>query len=431
MQLKQNATLQPQLAAHLMLLPSMQQALQVLQLPLLELAPSLREVLMGNPMWEVEEPDLTPWLSRPSRAMVAEDPEIRMEEDPRDRLRKQLFDLQLLPIEKDVALWLVDDLDSRGILTSSLEEISSHFQLPLEQLQHLLTRLQSLEPAGVFAPSHRENLLIQLRRMGREQSVGYRLLLSSGEDLVHLRLKEVCRKSGLPEDQILEQLRKDFSGLQLSAWLEVPVNGQVLADATVHLEGGQWRIEIHDEYWPRLVPQPDYLQAWKLGKVDSSSMQYLGHQYKTGAFLARALQQRGLTLRRILEEIIPHQEAYLSTPTGSPQTLTMTAVAQRLNLSESTLSRAVHNKWIGAPRGLIAMRSLFVAQGVHGDCVGLDPLQELQRLITEEPPDQPLSDEALAQRLQALGFQIARRTVAKYRASLGIPPQRERRWRQR
>ncbi len=411
-----------------MLLPAMQQALNILQAPLLELGPILREALEDNPVWEVDEDsrslsDPNPVGSayceeqvadrRPLKGVVAEEIQFSFQEPDRGR-----------------ALRLLEELSPEGILECSCNGYAEILQCSPAEVAILVKRCQQLDPAGIFAFSPQQALLLQMERLGRQDTLGFRILRDHYEPLIHLRLRELCKLIDMNETTLLAALKKDFRGLRRGKLFEDPTNFNLLIDASVIFENGSMRIEIHDETVPRLYMQPSYLGHMEDPACEPRVAEFLEKGFREGLFLKKALHQRGRTLRRILEKVVPLQEAFLASPDCAAQELTMQQVASELGLSESTLSRAVSNKWLGAPRGLVPLRALFRCPGgIRGDFVGQDVQSSLRELVAKEPQDSPLSDDQLAQSLREQGFDIARRTVAKYRGLLGIPSHRERRWR--
>lgn len=415
---------------HLMLLPQMQQALVVLQAPLVELSTVLREALEANPVWEVEDPE--PWsASHRTRAGTAYCEE-RIE-DPRATRHQiacdiaEVFDNQQ---ERLSALRLLDELNDDGVLEEPLMHYAQMLALSDDQLLGIIETCQQLDPAGIFAFSPQHALLLQMERLGRHQSLGYRVLRDHYEPLLQMKLKELCRVVGLDQEDLLHQLKRDFQGLRKLRPFEDSLNFGLLADATVAYDDGIWCIDVHEDELPSMRVQGAYLTQLESPETEPAVGDFLEARYREGLFLKKALHQRGRTLRRILEKVVPIQEAFLLSSDCSPQQLTMQQVADQLSLSESTLSRAVSNKWLATPRGLVALRALFVAPGgVQGTLVGCDLQQHLRQLIASEPASRPYSDDELARKMQDAGFQMARRTVAKYRSQLGIPGQRERKWR--
>jgi RNA polymerase sigma-54 factor len=413
---------------HLMLLPAMQQALTILQAPLLELGPILREALEDNPVWEIEEPVWEPVGTGLSGAGYCEE----LTEDARPLKGQLAEEIQLSFQEPDRgrALRLLQELTSDGLLEESCEGYAVILRCSEKEVAALVDRCQQLDPPGIFAFSPQEALLLQMERLGRRNTLGYTILKDHYEPLIHLRLKELCRTLAVTEEDLLATLKCDLRGLRRGKLFEDPTNFNLLIDASITFENGQARIDIHDETVPRLYMQPSYLGHLEDPSCEPVVADFLEKGFREGLFLKKALHQRGRTLRRILEKVVPVQQAFLNNSECAAQELTMQQIAQELGLSESTLSRAVSNKWLGTPRGLVPMRALFRSPGtVQGEFVGQDVYSAIRKIVAKEQPESPLSDEHISKQLRAQGFDIARRTVAKYRNLLGIPPQKERRWR--
>jgi RNA polymerase sigma-54 factor len=432
MRCEQQATLRvgQQTSQHLMLLPQMQQALVLLQAPLLELSTVLHEALEANPVWELEDP--APWPSDHRTKAGTAYCEERIEDQyaTRHQIARDISEIFDNHMERSSALRLLEELNEDGVLEEPLLHYAEMLALSDDQLLRIIHTCQQLDPPGIFAFSPQHALLLQMERLGRRDTLGYQILRDHYEPLLQLKLKDLCRLVRLTQEELLNQLKRDFQGLRKLRPFEDPLNFGLLADATISHHNGTWSIEVHEDELPSMRVQSDYLAKLESSETEPAVGDYLEARYREGLFLKKALHQRGRTLRRILETVIPLQEAFLLSSECSPQELTMQQLADQLNLSESTLSRAVSNKWLSTPRGLVALRALFVAPGaVQGTLVGVDLKQRLRQLIDSEPTSCPYSDDELAEKMRASGFQMARRTVAKYRAQLGIPSQRERQWR--
>jgi RNA polymerase sigma-54 factor len=417
-----------------MLLPAMQQALAILQVPIQELTPILREALEANPLWEVDEPQdqRMDWSTPPEQPAGSWEESFAQPTSARQQVAQEICLHFMRELDQVRALRLLEELNTEGLLEGPEASYAELLGCSEDELHHLVQECQKLDPPGIFAQNPQQALLLQMERLGRASTLGYRILQDHYEPLLHLRLKELCRTLGLSEPELLAALKTDLRGLRRGRVFEDPANFHLLVDATILYEAGNWVIEIHDERLPSIRLQPCYVAHLSSpnGCSDRSGLtEYLEGRLREGMFLKKALDQRSRTLRRILEAVIPLQEAFLTSATAAAQELTMSHVAQQLQLSESTLSRAVSNKWLGTPRGLVPLRALFVAPGaVQSSLVGVDLSTTLRRLIEQEPSHEPFSDVQLAEKMHAAGFPMARRTVAKYRSSLGIPGQKERRW---
>ncbi len=397
-----------------MLSPQMQCALRILAAPIIELQNLVSQQLEGNPIWEVE-------------AAVANGVAASAEgisDDWRSELSREiscLFEGQA----SDCALRLVEMLDECGLLVATPKELASEGGWELALVRQVLEELWCHCDAGLFALDRRHSIRLQLLKLGRSGCLADKLLQHAPEALLQMRWKELRALTGLTTGELQRQLRLDLQEVCFCSLSRGHAAPTLVADAKVELHAGIWRVDILKELWPELTLRREYIDPNLYGS--RAEQIFVERHYKEGLFIGRALENRSHTLLRILQVIVPMQSELLVSGHGCAQPISMGMVAKELGLSESTLSRAVAHKWLDAPRGMIPLRSLFAAtNAITSASSQISVQQMLTQLISQEPKRSPLSDTQLAERMQGLGFQIARRTVAKYRKLLNIPSQDKR-----
>lgn len=325
------------------------------------------------------------------------------------------------PADLRLALALIAELDEAGYLPADTARQD-------ERAQRVLKVLQSIAPPGVFARSLAECLGLQLADRGLLDAPWERLLaalpLVARGDLAGLQ-----RATGLGAEALAQRL-KLLRGLDPKPALgfappEVPT---AVADLIVGVDaGGRPEVRLNPEALPQLTVDRARRRALAGGLRRAADKRYAAERLAEAGWLVRALARRGESLLALGRALAQHQAPFLGEGFLALRPLTRRTLAERLRLSEASVSRLVANKHIATPWGLLPLARLFSAE-LQGEASAAQVTARLAQLIRGESGGAPLSDEALARRLAAEGFAVARRTVAKYRTSLSIPPAHRRRW---
>ncbi len=476
-----NQSFQQRQTQQLMLAPQMRQSLKILQVAALDLRATIQEELQANPaLEEMPMDDVSLEKSATSgdeNAAPDDDPREEMNfskdqqmlerigQDWRDHMsdtggvrqttseedeRRQHFydslttetslqqhlmqqaELAEVPAPTLEALrYLIGSLDDRGYLTASLSDLALLTSLPLETIQEAAKTLRSFEPAGIGAESLAECLLIQLNHQGRGKSVAARIVRDHFELLVRRRIPDLSRKMGLGPEVIQE-------AIEIIGTLD-PAPGRrfaddsnrvVVPDVTVEKENGEWQIFLNQDYIPRLRLSSTYKDLIAKGRLSKQESDYLREKLRSGKFIINAIEQRQRTIERITREILKHQQEFFEEGVSKLKPLTMTQIADIIGVHETTVSRALANKYIKTPHGVFEMKFFFTSgyQSQAGESVANTSVKEMiADLIAAEDPGQPRSDQEIVALLQEKGLKIARRTVAKYREELGLLPSNLRR----
>jgi RNA polymerase sigma-54 factor len=327
--------------------------------------------------------------------------------------------------------YLIGSLDDRGYLTSSLSDLALLTSLSLETMQEAAKVLQSFEPPGIGAENLGDCLLIQLNHQGRGKSVAARIVRDHFDLLVRRRIPDLARKMGLAPDVIQE-------AIEIIGTLD-PAPGRrfaddsnrvVVPDVTVERDNGEWLIILNQDYIPRLRLSGTYKDLIAKGKLSKQESDYLREKLRSGKFIINAIEQRQRTIERITREILKHQHEFFEEGVSKLKPLTMTQIADIIGVHETTVSRALANKYIKTPHGVFEMKFFFTSgyQSDAGASVANTSVKEMiADLVAAEDPGQPRSDQEIVGLLQEKGLKIARRTVAKYREELGLLPSNLRR----
>lgn len=323
--------------------------------------------------------------------------------------------------------FVLGSLDDNGLLTSRPSDLALMSQLSLDSIQKAVSLLQSLDPPGIGAESIQDSLLLQLRRKGMDNSLAAKIIRRQWKLLIRRRIPEIAKAFRVSPAEVQEALA-EISKLDPSPGRKYAedVNQVIEADVTVARdENGEWQIHLNNEYIPRLRISSDYKQMLARGKVTGKDRDYLQNMFRSGRFLISAIEQRQQTIERITRKLIEFQEDFFERGRSHLRPLTMSQVAESVGVHETTVSRAIANKYIRTPLGIFEMKYFFTPgyQGNDGKEVSNKSIKDrIARIVEAEPPKKPLSDQKIVEILKDDGITIARRTVAKYRDELGILP---------
>jgi RNA polymerase sigma-54 factor len=348
-----------------------------------------------------------------------------------EHLMQQAEMADISPQALEAMKHLVGSLDDRGFLTQTPSDISLQTGLPLDVVQAALKILKTFDPAGIGARDLADCLLAQLTAKGRGGSLAARMIRDHFELLTRRRIPELARKLGADADDVqsaIEEIGKldPAPGRRFAE----DNNRVVVPDVTVERDGEDWKIILNSDYIPRLRLSSTYRDLIAKGTLSKQERDYLRERMRSGKFLIDSIEQRQRTIERITREIINAQKEFFENGVSALKPLTMTQIADVVGVHETTVSRAIANKYIRTPHGVFDVKYFFTPgyQAQSGASVSNTSVKEMiADLINMEDKGSPLSDQELVAKLQEKGITIARRTVAKYREELGILPSNLRR----
>ncbi|MBU3078020.1 RNA polymerase factor sigma-54 [Sphingomonas quercus] len=322
-----------------------------------------------------------------------------------------------------IAEHLIDQIDEAGYLTASLPELAARLNVPPARVEAVLTGIQRFDPTGVGARGLAECLAIQAREVDRYDPCMARLIANL-DLLARGALPQLRRLCGVDEEDLADMIRElrnydPKPGLRIGA----SSPAAVVPDLFVARTRSGWAIELNAATLPRVLVNRSYYAELASGSQDRGSKAWLADCLASANWLIKALDQRARTIMKVATELVKQQEAFFAHGVEHLRPLTLKAVADAISMHESTVSRVTSNKYLSCERGLFELKYFFtsgVASG-DGDAVSAEAVKShIARLIAEEPPNAILSDDALVDLLKARGFDIARRTVAKYREAIGL-----------
>ena len=322
---------------------------------------------------------------------------------------------------------LLEYVDQNGFLTINLADFALVNSIDMSAAGAALDLLQSLEPAGIGARSYQEALLLQLRRAMPEEAAGNtgRILEEFFDDMLHNRLPVIARalKVSVTEVENMVGIIKSFSPVPGRKMNNVMAETATPDFALLPDANGELQISGRDRWLPRLKISPEYLQMLDDPELDKETKNYLEEKVQQARELFEMLSFRSDTLYRVTVVLAEVQRDFLLRRGGVLHPLTMRQVADRLGIHETTVSRAVNGKYLRTVSGVVSYKKFFAGgyRDKSGEDVATDVVfEKLKEIIANEDPRHPLSDEAIAGKLQLAGYPVARRTVAKYRTKLGI-----------
>ncbi|UZK65555.1 RNA polymerase factor sigma-54 [Sphingomonas sp. M1-B02] len=323
-----------------------------------------------------------------------------------------------------IAAHLIDQIDEAGYLTASLLDVANRLNVPLARVEAVLGIIHGFDPTGVGARNLAECLALQAKEADRYDPCMARLI--DNLDLVArgdmARLRRIC---DVDEEDLADMIRelRNYDPKPGCRYGGEPTLS-VVPDIFVARRGAGWAIEINAATLPRVLVNRAYYTEIATGHQDKSSKAWLSDMLASANWLVKALDQRQRTIIKVASEIVKQQEAFFLKGVAHLKPMTLRQVADAIEMHESTVSRVTSNKYLSCARGLFELKYFFtsaIQSADGGDAVSAQAVKSaIRALITAEDAKAILSDDTLVDLLREKGFDIARRTVAKYREALGI-----------
>lgn len=457
------------------LAPQLQQSLHLLQVAALELRTLVQEELQQNPLLEELPKDESPVEAERSgedeessqstskdeldfkqefevlskldeewREYFAQTSSFRKTSPQQDEQRQHFFDsivqqeslqqhlleqLNLTNLPDDqrkVAELIIGSINDDGYLATPLEELAISSGLPLEQLQATLDFVQTFHPVGVGARNLKECLEIQLERLGKTETIEAVVVNQHLDDLGRKRYPEISRSLNITTEQV-QQIANFISTLEPKPgrMFSTEQHQYVAADVVVQKISNDYVVILNNEQIPHLRISDTYKELMAGDTKSAETRDYIRDKVRAGKFLIKSIHQRQQTIYNIAKVIVQRQLDFLDNGITHLKPLTMAQVAEVVGVHETTVSRAVANKYMQTPQGLFEMKYFFTPgfETASGASLSNTSVKEqISKLIEHEDPTKPLSDQEIVAILKGNGIPIARRTVAKYRNELNILP---------
>ena len=471
-----------QLKQELKINPRLYQAMDLLYMPLLDLQNHLKQELLNNPFLDMIEPDEedeedgVEQQEEPNPETEAEKEEKgeidweeilldgfdaggRREEheereyyepvtvdtrDLADHLRDQVSLLDLNGRQMYLADEFIGNINEDGYLACGLEkivegvnesvakvaeeadrEVSDLPMYTMAEAEEMLGVVQSLDPPGVGARDLRECLMLQLREAGLEHSVPFRLVRDCFDELIAHRWSEISKRFGISPIDV-QKAADEIAKLDPKPGLVYSdaSDNYIIPDLIVDKIDGKYHVFLNDANLPRLKLSKAYQEiARDKKKFDGENKEFISNKLNSANWMIQAIEQRRQTMLKVMNYIVERQREFFEKGVQFLKPLTLREVAEVISMHESTVSRVTNEKFVQTPRGVLPLK-FFFSSGLSttaGEDVSARGIKaQIQKLVSEENPKHPLTDQAIVNILKETGVQIARRTVAKYRDQLGV-----------
>jgi RNA polymerase sigma-54 factor len=474
------------LSQKLIMTPSLQQAIKLLQLSKLELQEVLNQELLENPLLEeLQEQEEQQKAEEAEQAQQQEPADQKAEEEkkleepkaedkdsfdeidydayfqdyieygynPRmseeyeefpientltrppdltDHLTWQLSMSDESPEIKEIAAFIIGNMDEDGYLRASTEEITSGTGASEANIERAIRRVQSFDPIGVGARDLRECLLLQLQHLEIDEPLVETVIRDYWDMVMNRHFVQLAKLLGIELKQ-LEGIVEVIKRLDPKPGRKYSTERAIYVEPDVHVQkvGDEYVIILNEDGMPKLRINGSYRQMLHSmdSKKDGETVNYIKEKIRSAVWLIKSLDQRQRTIYKVAESIVKHQREFLDKGIDYLRPLVLRDVADDIQMHESTVSRVVSNKYMHTPRGLFLMKYFFhsgIDSEYGGDISSLTVKRKIQGFIANEDPRKPLSDSKIMKILNDEGINIARRTVAKYRDELNIPSSTDR-----
>jgi RNA polymerase sigma-54 factor len=454
----------------LIMTPELRQAITILQLSSLELENYIEQQLQENPLLELRDDRPGP-ESEPAETNEAKDKEQEQEYDidwkeyfhdssdigvphqsrskdqeeytfenfvsrPPTLVEHLSFQLQLANVddeEFDIGEYIIGNIDHNGYLQVAPEDMAEHLLVPVSKVLDVLDVIQGFDPAGVGARTLQECLMLQVRQMGLKDELVEQIISRHLNDVAKGKYAQLAQLLGVAVQEIqrVADLLKTLDPKPGRNFFSPNDNRYITPDVVVEKVDGEYIILVNDcSSMPRLTINSAYRSVLNEGNTyDSKTKRFVESRLNAATWLIRSIEQRRLTLYKVASCLVELQTDFLEYGVKYLKPLNLRKVAEIVGLHESTVSRATSNKYIQTPQGVFEMKFFFSSglSGSSGNMVSAQSIKKmLQELIDSEDPSKPLNDQRISEIFAERGTKISRRTVAKYRDELGIPPIRKR-----
>lgn len=359
------------------------------------------------------------------------------EESLRDHLSWQLEMSHFSDTDRIIAESMIDSIDENGYLSTPLEDIHSSLlqalpELEFDEVEAVLHQIQNFDPLGVAAKDLRECLLIQLRQLPAETEwiKQAKQLLTDHFDLLAKRdYNQLSRKLRLDDENLKSVVQLILSlNPRPGGAISTSNTEYIIPDVYVRKLNGQWRIELNPDIAPRLRVNPYYASLVQRGNSSSDNVSLKSHLQEARWFL-KSLQSRNQTLLKVASRIVERQRDFFEYGQEAMKPMVLHDIAEEVSMHESTISRVTNKKYLHSPRGVFELKYFFSShvKSDEGEDYSSTAIHALiKKLVATEEARKPLSDSKIASLLAEQGINVARRTIAKYREALNIPPSNQR-----
>lgn len=465
----QKLSLEQSQQMQMILAPQLRQSLEMLQLPILELRTMIQQEMERNPTLEEVPTDSMSVLeevhsdigedgkelnfdkefevlarlddewreyffqeleSRPYSEDAEEKRRFFMDSIPemeslQEHLLRQLNLTELSQSDREIGELIIGNINDDGYLTATPEELAESAGCDVDHLNTILSIIRDFHPTGVCAYDLADCLVIQLERLGKSGTLAEQIIRHHLELLGAKKYDEIAKLIGVQVSDVMEAAK-------LIATLD-PKPGKafssgaptyILPEVIVEKINEKWTVILNDDYLPRIRISEFYKRMLREPSTDSEVKKYIQERVRSATFLVKSIEQRQNTIYRTASQIVAVQTDFFEHGVSHLKPLSMAQVADAVGVHETTISRTVSGKYMATPYGIFEMKYFFSPgiKTLNGELVANKTVIDMiGRIVMNEDPLHPLSDQEIAERLHLQGIELARRTVAKYRVLLRIP----------
>jgi len=381
--------------------------------------------------------------SAPAPGPASNDDENVFQGETTDNIQDHLlWQMRLTPfsdVDRAIAIAIIDSIDESGYLTVTVEDIlqsvnTEDMEEPVEvdEIECVLKRIQMFDPIGSGSRTPQECLLVQLKQFAPDTPwlKEAKILIEDYADLLGSKdYRTLMRKSRLKEDDLREAMRllQTLNPRPGSALITQEPE-YVIPDVSVTKKKGRWVVELNPDSLPKLSVNQQYAAMSRQAR-NSSDSQFIRSHMQEAKWFIKSLESRNETLLKVANCIVQQQMGFFEHGPEMMKPMVLNDVAEMVDMHESTISRVTTQKYMHTPRGIFELKYFFsshVATESGGECSSTAIRALIKKLVAAEKPSKPLSDSKIAQLLAEQGIKVARRTIAKYRESLSIPPSNQR-----
>lgn len=430
----------------LVMTTELKQALDLLTMPMLELQQFVREQLEMNPMLEMDDGFASPASGNNDdlfSAMRSDYGEprgqgyvINQEEPFTYEARTEtynnlyeylLFQLHILPLsphQQMIGKYILSNIDDNGYLLSLPGTIAEELKLPRTEIKEMMRMIRRFDPPGVCCINLQDCLILQLDSDHPRYAELKRIINEHLDMVAANRVPQIAKQMKLPVDVVtdLVEIIRTLDPRPGQSYGGNETVEYISPDVTVRKIDGEWQVLLNEWDVPKILVSDYYQNLMRSGaEIDTSTEEYLKEKFSSALWVLKSIEQRRKTISDTVTAILKFQKAFFDEGASYPVPLNLKDVAEDIGVHESTISRAVANKYIQTPRGLFSFKYFF-PKGISGnaDTNTLGIKQKLKELIDNEDSAHPLKDNELTVILNKQGVEISRRTVAKYREQMGI-----------
>jgi RNA polymerase sigma-54 factor len=346
------------------------------------------------------------------------------EESLADHLVSQIGLSSLTPKDYPIAKHIICNLNKEGYLCCSNEEISTASSCSISEVEKVLEIIRTFDPPGVAARDLRECLMLQLESAGLEDSIEYIIVRDHLDKLEKRKYDLIAKSEKVPVERVYKAV-KAIQKLEPRPGRQFfdEATRYVIPDIYVYKVDGEWIITMNEDGLPKLKVNSYYMNLLKSGDMASNPHKnYLNERLKAASWLIKSIHQRQQTIYKVTESIVKFQREFLEQGIEKLKPLVLKDVADNIGMHESTVSRVTTNKYVHTPQGVYELKFFFTTgiKSSEGDVSSSSVKERIKNLIASESGKDPISDQQIVEILKSENIDIARRTVAKYRESLGI-----------